>query len=482
MAAAILTAGLSCGEPQPEYTAPVLLTTDPKGSFTEYEGTTLSVKFTFDIPVVCPEAAKGRITAGDAAVTDVLVTARYVNVTIGGLKPGRTYTITIPEGCVCSQASPELSAREIQYSFSTRAREEVPDWESAADAVAAMGTGWNLGNTLDSNSYDWKSDTPGWIVLYTDRRTSDWETAWGQPVTKPELLQMFADAGFGAIRVPVTWAEHFNDDGSVDKQWMDRVEQVVKYVLNTGMYCILNVHHDTGELGWLHCDDATYAAVSTKYKKLWGQIAERFASYGDHLLFESFNEMLDGSNRWNTTGKEGYANINRYNADFVRTVRSTGGNNAARNLIVNTYAASVSPDALKNFVLPDDIVEGHLIAQVHSYAPYRFAFEMENPADQITVFDEACASEVRGIVSDVNEYLVKKGIPTIFGEYGATSSVGEEQMARQAACYVSAAKQYGIACFYWMALSDGPDRSKPAWSKPIIKDAILDAWYGSSRP
>lgn len=474
----------SCGEdePDPSSSAPVLVSTDPADGLADYEGSSLTVKFTFDSAVTLSERGLSRIAVGEATVTDVVALGRYVTVSVGELKPGKSYTILIPEGALYSLASPEVAAKAASFSFSTKPEPEKPpvptDWESASAAVAAMRTGWNLGNTLDAHSFDWKSTTPGWIVQYTDGRTSDWETAWGQPVTKPELLKMFADAGFGAIRVPVTWAEHFGPDGNIDAAWMDRVEQVVRYVLNTGMYCILNVHHDTGEVGWLHCDDATYKSVNKKFSSLWTQIATRFADYGDHLLFESFNEMLDGNNRWNTTSAVGYENINKYNADFVRAVRATGGNNGTRNLVVNTYAASCAIDAMNNLILPKDTVEGHLIAQVHSYAPYRFAFEMENPADQLTVFDAACEAEVRGIVESVNECFVKKGIPAIIGEYGATSKLKEEEMAKQAACYVSTARKYGIACFYWMVLSDGGDRNKPAWSKPLLKDTILAAYKG----
>ena len=79
------------------------------------------------------------------------------------------------------------------------------DFETATSAVANMRVGWNLGNTLDSNSGDINNM---WIEKWTSRRPSDYETAWGQPITKPQLFQMFKQAGFNAIRVPVTWYPH----------------------------------------------------------------------------------------------------------------------------------------------------------------------------------------------------------------------------------------------------------------------------------
>ncbi|MBR1388818.1 MAG: cellulase family glycosylhydrolase [Prevotella sp.] len=68
------------------------------------------------------------------------------------------------------------------------------DFETAADAVKNIDVGWNLGNTLDA-----ADASKTWTT------TEQHETYWGQPVTKPELMKMMKEAGFGAIRVPVTW-------------------------------------------------------------------------------------------------------------------------------------------------------------------------------------------------------------------------------------------------------------------------------------
>ena len=111
---------------------------------------------------------------------------------------------------------------------------QAQEFESATDAVKNMGVGWNLGNTLDS----WGNTT--------FETPTDQEAWWGQPVTKPELMKMMKEAGFGAIRVPVTWYNHMDKDGNVDAAWMKRVHETVDYVINAGLYCIVNVHHDTG--------------------------------------------------------------------------------------------------------------------------------------------------------------------------------------------------------------------------------------------
>ena len=496
----------SCSEPdnpQPaEVDAPVLVSTSPKdgaGGFTE---TSMSVVFTYDQTIKCPqECQKGVTVSGGASVDKVSAYDANLTVMVSGLVRGNSYTVSLPEGTVQGFKANQKGSAAVSVTFSMEEPETPPTpmepgtdsfgWENAAACVRSMGVGWNLGNTLDANSGGVDNM---WIEAFSNRTTADYETAWGQPVATRSLIHMFKEAGFGAIRVPVTWYPHIgtvavtvsNNKGhwdmstwtgfDVDPAWMARVKEVVDYVIDEGMYCILNVHHDTGSAStaWLRADRTVYEAVRERYCSLWTQIATEFESYGQSLVFESFNEMLDAKGTWNSSSKEAHDVINLYNADFVATVRATGGNNAHRNLILNTYAASSTKEALAAFRLPEDSAEDHLMAEVHSYSPYRFAFDTDNPQ---TVFDAACEKEVKGIIETLNTSLVGKGIPCVLGEYGADTSKREEtELAKQAKCYVSAATKYNIPCFYWMALSDGKDRSVPKWTKPLIKDAVLSAY------
>jgi len=209
--------------------------------------------------------------------------------------------------------------------------------ESATEAVKNLGLGFNLGNTLDAYSASTASHQDD---------TSVYETCWGQPVTTSALMTFLKSEGFNTVRVPVTWYQHIDDEGNIDESWMKRVQEVVDYVVNAGMYCILNLHHDTAEDNnsghvWVKADADAYAANRTKYENLWKNIATHFADYDHHLLFEGYNEMLDAGEHWNNpTDASSYTALNNFAQSFVDAVRSTGGNNAKRNLVVNLYAAS----------------------------------------------------------------------------------------------------------------------------------------------
>jgi len=488
-----------------EVPGPALVSSNPADGTVGLTGASLSIVFTFDQNIVCtPEGQAGVTVDGGAFISQVNPAGAALTVAVAGLSPGKSYTVTLPAGTVKGYKQNQKGSAAITFRFSMKEADPVePDsWETAATAVKNMGVGWNMGNTLESNSGDVDNM---WIEAYTNRQPTDYENAWGQTDATRALIHLFKEAGFNAIRVPVTWYPHMGNlsvstyqdsngdwhgrwdkaawmalapaDYKVDHAWMARVKEVVGYVLDEGMYCILNVHHDTGTAttAWLRADQSVYETVKERYCNLWTEIATEFESCGPKLLFESFNEMLNSANQWNYADAEACRVINAYNADFVATVRATGGNNAKRNLVLNTYAASPDERALKDFALPQDSAQDHLLAQVHSYAPYNFAFDTNWPQE---VFDDNCDREVRSIIDGVGKHLVARGIPCILGEYGAdTGKRAEAELAKQAACYVSQACKYDIACFYWMGLSDGKeDRAAPRWTKPTLKDAILKAW------
>jgi len=393
----------------------------------------------------------------------------------------------------------------LSMSISTT-RAQSTEFETAKEAVKNMAVGWNLGNTLDSNSGDTLNM---WIEHWTSRTPSDYEKAWGQPITKASLLKMFKEAGFNAIRVPVTWYPHMeakfsftSSDNSIwyaskddigteiKTAWMRRVKQVVDYVIDAGMYCILNVHHDTGasNTAWLVADEEVYEQQHERFEAIWTQIAEQFRDYDEHLLFEGYNEMLDIKDSWcfasfaasgsydASIAASAYKGINSYAQSFVNAVRATGGNNAQRNLIVNTYGAcdgsgnwnSHLQDPLKQMKLPDDEVANHIIFEVHSYP------DIKNLS--------SAKSQLNTTINNLKTYLVSKGAPVIFGEWGtSTENAYDNYRSNMVSFYryfVEQTKKNDMGTFHWMGLSDGDHRSVPEFNQQDLVDAIIKGYYG----
>ncbi|MGB3005149.1 MAG: cellulase family glycosylhydrolase, partial [Chitinophagaceae bacterium] len=99
---------------------------------------------------------------------------------------------------------------------------------TANEIAGKMKVGWNLGNTFEA--------TCG-------------ETAWGGAYTTQRLIDSVKAAGFTSVRIPVAWFCHSDTVSSViDKDWINRVKQVVDYCMNDSLYVVLNMHWDKG---WL---------------------------------------------------------------------------------------------------------------------------------------------------------------------------------------------------------------------------------------
>ena len=375
---------------------------------------------------------------------------------------------------------------------------QAQSFETAHEAVTNMGVGWNLGNTLEAHA---KKPNPD-IDSYWGQEGLESENDWGQPNTKPEVFKMMKEAGFGAIRIPVTWYNHMDKDGNVNAEWMARVKQVVDYALAQDLYCIINVHHDTGadeagkHVSWIKAEGANYEKNKSKFEKLWLQIATKFKDYDQKLLFESYNEMLDKFSSWNyaTSNKSGgynetdamdaYKAINDYAQSFVNVVRGTEGNNGVRNLVVNTYGAccggkwgsnELPMGPIREMKLPDDVTSNHLIFQIHSYP----GLKPNNLA--------AIKTQVTTMMSDLKTILAAKGAPVIVGEWGTLNDDSDVNYNNNKTNYldfckhfVTEAKNNGIITFYWMGLSDGSNRSLPVFHQPDLAETIVKAYRGST--
>lgn len=293
-----------------------------------------------------------------------------------------------------------------------------------------------------------------------------YETLSGNPITTKAMIDKVKAAGFKAVRIPVTYYNHMDSQGNIDIVWLQRVAAVVNYALNDGMYCIINMHHDTGADGWLKADASSFSTSSVKFQKAWQQIAAYFKDYNNKLLFEGYNEILNSSNQWVTTDNSAFSVANKLNQIFVDTVRSTGSNNSTRCLVLNTYAANAENDAVSNFVLPKDSAANRLIVSVHYYGTSQ--------------------TGISSVLTRLNSKFTSKGIPVIIGEFGTTFKTSDSSRISSANYLITSAKKYGITCFWW---DDGNyankagaqcnyallDRCSLNWYSPTLVQAIVAA-------
>lgn len=315
-------------------------------------------------------------------------------------------------------------------------KSEITREFTATDIFKDMKVGWNLGNSLDS------------VASGTSA-----ETAWGNPEVTESLIKEVKAAGFNTIRIPVTWVNHFGKepDYQINEEWMDRVEEVVQYVLDNEMYAIIDLHHDGMDYppSWLMPNPSDEEVMMAKFTKLWTQIAERFKDYDEKLIFAGMNELHDG---YDAPTQEYYDMTNKLNQTFVDTVRATGGNNAKRILVVQAYNTNMTY-ALEGMVMPTDTIENRLMAEVHFYDPWSFAGEGKGSWGEGGPANDSWGQEdwVDEIFAKMKAQFYDKGIPVILGEYGASVNVdGYSQSRLYYTEYITkAALDNGMLPIWW---------------------------------
>lgn len=327
---------------------------------------------------------------------------------------------------------------------------------NAVTLAEKMKIGWNLGNTLEAIGG---------------------ETAWGNPKTTKALIDLVKANGFNAIRIPCSWNQYMANaaNAQIKTEWLDRVKEVIKYCVDNDMYVILNIHWDGG---WLenNCTEAKKVENNAKQKAFWEQIATHLRDFDEHLLFASANEP-------NVENATQMAVLNSYHQTFIDAVRSTGGKNAYRNLIIQGPSTDIEKTNKLMTSLPTDKVANRILAEVHYYTPYQFCL-MDKDADWGKMFyywgsgyhstTDTARNATWGEEADLDKFFksmktqfVDKGIPVILGEFGAIKRdlSGEaltlhlNSRAYFLKTVVKQAKANGIIPFYWDAGGMGTNSS-----------------------
>jgi len=340
--------------------------------------------------------------------------------------------------------------------------------------VSAMTIGWNLGNTLDAHG---------------SRGGTKDETFWGNPVTTPDMIRAVKEQGFNTIRIPVTWYDHVSKapDYTIDEEWMKRVGEVVDYAMDLGMFVIVDTHHEPDK--WLIPTEEKEEAVTEELVAIWKQVAEYFKDYDEHLIFEGMNEpRTKGSvNEWSGRTRPERVVINHLNAAFVDAVRSAGGKNATRMLILSTYGNSVTSNTINELVLPED---EHLAVAVHLYTPYFFTYTPDS--GNISEWTGVLKSDIESNFKIVKTYQAMYKVPVIVTEFGAVHEVykdsegnsvdNREQVLKWLEDYMTIAGQYNIKLVWWdnnIYNKSGEqfgifDRKNLSWYDQTIADKLVE--------
>lgn len=173
-----------------------------------------------------------------------------------------------------------------------------------------------------------------------------------------------------------------------------------------------------------------------------------------------------------------------YHQTFINAVRSTGGKNSYRTLVVQGPSTDIEKTENLMNTMPTDETAGRLMAEIHYYTPYQFCLMTEdaswgkmfyywgdgyhsttNTERNATWGEESALDDLMG---RMKSQFVDKGIPVIMGEFAVIrrSSLTGENLDLHLASrthylkyLTKQAKSNGILPFYWDAGNMGDNAS-----------------------
>lgn len=309
---------------------------------------------------------------------------------------------------------PHASANGIITVDNGKMRENM----TAMDYAEDMGMGINLGNTFDGFYQNLRRANSGASII-GGNTAKEYERCWGAVETTQEIIDGMKNEGFKTVRLPVYWGNMMEEDDTftINEQLLDRVEEVINYCRNDGLYVVVNIHHYDEYIIKHYSRSETVEII----KRLWAQIAERYKEYSDYLIFEGFNEHVGSARPEDDfTEDEIYDYVNELNRTFVNAVRATGGNNSERVLIISGYHTNIDRTTDERFVVTEDTVKDRLMVSVH-YADNACYWEKSIGSRHWVDYTNSQCELLK-------KAFIDKGIPVFMGEINA--NYDEESLSK----------------------------------------------------
>ena len=329
---------------------------------------------------------------------------------------------------------------------------------------------------------------PGLIYEHSDNRKLNY-TGGGDNATVDisklgTLLGVLKNNGVKTIRLPITWYCHMDSTGTIDSEWFTEIKKVVDAMLTEGFYVIINIHHDTGEKGWIKADPELFNEYQWTYRYLCLQLAQHFKMYGDHLIMQGPNEVLNYNN-YKTyatnpdVGKgpitdEEYDVMNQLNNIFVEEIRRAGFNNKNRILLCNTYFSARLN--LPKFVMPTDTASNKILVGIHDYT----IRTDENNYGLLSSLEWLGDKD-----GDGYKYLDPEGeykYSILMDEFGVYNTEILEQRKALMNTSVPASYQLGIPMIIWDEGGEYAimEKDSAAWDKNTDSDQVAEAMIGKA--
>lgn len=216
-------------------------------------------------------------------------------------------------------------------------------------------------------------------------------------------------SGFRTIRIPAKISSLLRG-GALDDEYLAHIDMLVDSVLDQDMYAVLSLKWDNSEE---RGEDAAAELTAA-----WELIAEHYADRSHKLILESGDEDPDSA--FVSATADDYDRTNAINSGFVNAVRSSGGNNSDRFLILTGCAADIHMTADPRFLIPDDTAQNKLLVSVNYFSPKSYC--LSDSMDTVWGYLNSWGTEeekakMRDDLSELSRF-VSEGVGVMIGEYG----------------------------------------------------------------
>lgn len=290
--------------------------------------------------------------------------------------------------------------------------------------------------------------------------------SWGVPMDV-SYFSIIKQAGFRCVRLPVRFSDYIDSDSSgyhLDDSFMQQIDGYVDAALKQNLTLILDLHH------FEQIMDAPQANTNGLIA-IWKQLAERYKSKPNTLVFEILNEPqgnLDSAS-WNFILNE-----------TVKAIRKID----KRHFLIVGGVEYNSIDSLNTLQLPDD---DRLIATVHYYEPNEVTFQGDSYSDANGIHYENLQNIQWNGTAEETAYLKNRltaaktwanqhHVPLFLGEFGVKTHAPEATRVKWTAAVVNEADMLGISYGYWEFASDFGvyNLSTHTWNTELLQ-AILNS-------
>lgn len=257
-------------------------------------------------------------------------------------------------------------------------------------------------------------------------------------------FEKVASWGLDHVRIPFDYNVVENDDGTYNENGFARIDWALemcrKYNLNT----VLDIHKTAGfsfdsygenEEGFFE-----NGQLQERFYRLWEEIARRYGSNPENIMFELLNEVTD---------KEYITEWNRISNECIKRIRVYAPETM---ILVGSYSNN-SADAIPDLDKPYD---DKVIYNFHCYEPLKFTHQGAYWTDRIKPEERLSFEESNITAAFFEEFFAsaieaaKKNNTSLYcGEYGVIDVVSPEDTLKWFKAINSVFEKYEISRCAW---------------------------------